>query len=78
MEKTSLLHPAGTHRADSLTPAEVRVLTGIAAGKSSREVAEQLFISKRTVDFHLASIFRFLGVGNRIQAINAARERGLL
>lgn len=78
MERTPLLHPTGTHRPDALTPAERRVLRGIAAGKSSREVAEQLFISKRTVDFHLASIYRFLGVANRIQAINAARERGLL
>lgn len=78
VEKSLLLHPTGTHRADRLTPAERRVLAGIAAGKSSREVAEQLFVSKRTVDFHLASIYRFLGVGNRIQAINAARERGLL
>lgn len=66
------------HRADRLTPAERRVLRGIAAGQSSREVAEQLFISKRTVDFHLANIYRYLQVSNRIQAINAARERGWL
>jgi len=66
------------HRADRLTPAEVRVLRGIAAGQSSREVADQLFISKRTVDFHLANIYRYLQVSNRIQALNAARERGWL
>lgn len=78
MQKSPLLHPAGTHRPDALTPAERHVLRGIAQGLSSKDVAEQLFISKRTVDFHLASIYRFLGVANRIQAINAARERGLL
>lgn len=66
------------HRPDALTPAERRVLRLIAQGLSSQQVAERLYLSRRTVDFHLFSIYRFLEVQNRIQAINAARERGWL
>lgn len=68
--------PAGKHRPEGLTPAERKVLRLIAQGLPSQQVAERLFVSRRTVDFHLCSIYRFLEVQNRIQAINAARERG--
>ena len=50
---------------DSLTAAERRVAEQIAGGATSREAAAALFISVRTVDTHMASIYRKLGVRTR-------------
>lgn len=56
-------HPEGS--LDDLTPQEKRVAEAVAEGASNREVAEALFLSPRTVEFHLASIYRKLGVPGR-------------
>ena len=61
-----------------LTKREVEVLTLVIEGKSSKEVAELLFVSKRTVDFHLANIYDKLNVTNRVQAFREATRRGLI
>ena len=61
-----------------LTKREVEVLMLVIEGKSSKEVADQLFVSKRTVDFHLANIYDKLNVTNRVQAFREATRRGLL
>jgi len=61
-----------------LTKREVEVLTLVIEGKSSKEVADQLFVSKRTVDFHLANIYTKLSVTNRVQAFREATRRGLI
>jgi DNA-binding CsgD family transcriptional regulator len=61
-----------------LTKREVEVLTLVIEGKSSKEVADQLFVSKRTVDFHLANIYDKLNVTNRVQAFREATRRGLI
>lgn len=61
-----------------LTRREVQVLTLIIEGRSSKEVAVFLYLSKRTVDFHLARIFEKLNVTNRVQAIRRAAELGLV
>ncbi len=60
-------------RLQKLSPREREVLDMIAAGLSSSEAARSLFCSKRTVDYHLYSIYRKLGVSNRVQAAMAAR-----
>jgi DNA-binding NarL/FixJ family response regulator len=61
-----------------LTKREVEVLTLVIEGKSSKEVADQLYVSKRTVDFHLANIYHKLQVNNRVQAFREATRRGLI
>ena len=61
-----------------LTKRQVEVLELVALGKSNAEVADVLFITKRSIDFHLASVNKRLGTHNRVEAINVARRRGLL
>lgn len=50
-----------------LSEREAQVARAVAAGKSNREVAEQLFISERTVKAHLGQVFAKLGVRDRVQ-----------
>jgi DNA-binding CsgD family transcriptional regulator len=48
-----------------LSPRELQVALLVVDGKTSRDVAGELFLSRRTVEFHLAAIYRKLGVANR-------------
>ncbi len=61
-----------------MTKREIEVLNLIGQGYSSREAAEALYVSKRTVDFHLANIYDKLEVNNRVQAFRAATRLGLI
>lgn len=61
-----------------LTKREIEVLTLVIEGKSSKEVADMLYVSKRTVDFHLANIYDKLQVSNRVQAFRRAARLGLI
>lgn len=61
-----------------LTPTEVKVLSLIAQGHASKEAADKLVVSKRTVDFHLANIYGKLKVRNRVQALRVATRLGLI
>ena len=63
---------------DGLTQREVEVLRQVAAGKSNREIAEELFISINTVLRHVNSIFGKTAAANRVAAATYARENGLL
>ena len=65
-------------RSVRLTRRELEVLTLVIEGKSSKDVADSLFVSKRTVDFHLANIYDKLQVSNRVQAFRRATRLGLI
>ncbi len=60
-----------------LTPAQANVLSLIAAGQSTSDVAGELRISERTVQKHLQRIYKGLGVGDRSAAIHRAWETTL-
>ncbi|MGH3510589.1 MAG: response regulator transcription factor, partial [Nocardioidaceae bacterium] len=65
---SSVVPTAPASLADGLlTAAELRVATAVRSGMSNREIAEALFLSVKTVEFHLGNIFRKLGVHNRTQ-----------
>lgn len=61
-----------------LTEREKDVLGLLDMGQSAKEMAESLFISSRTVNFHVANIYEKLEVKNRMQALNKARQLGLM
>jgi DNA-binding CsgD family transcriptional regulator len=60
-----------------LSPREAEVLALIAAGRSNREIAADLFISEKTVESHLASIYAKTGAENRAAAAAFAVRRNL-
>ena len=62
----------------ALTPRESEVLVAAAAGMSNSEIAWELSISENTVKFHLSSIYGKLRVNNRVSAIRAAIDKGIL
>lgn len=70
--------PTSQHLPEPLSPRELQVLQGIAAGLTNREIAEQLVISAETVKKHTGTIYSKLGVQNRTQAARRAREWRLL
>ena len=61
-----------------LSNREIEILRHIAEGNRTKEVANILFVSKRTIDYHLANAYQKLGVSNRIQAILLASRMGLI
>lgn len=61
-----------------LKKSELAVLKLVAAGKTNKEIAENLFVSLRTVEYRLTMIFKKLQVYSRIEAVQKIREIGLL
>ena len=72
------LTAARTDRPDGLTPRELEVVGLVAEGLTDAQVAERLFVSLRTVNAHLRSIYRKLDVRSRSAATRYAVEQGLV
>jgi DNA-binding NarL/FixJ family response regulator len=60
-----------------LTPRQAEVLRLLARGWTDAQIADELFLSRRTVHAHLREIFRKLGVSHRSAATRYAIEHGL-
>ena len=68
----------GEEQFDVLTPRELEVLKLIAEANTSKEIAEKLFISMKTVDRHRQNILDKLGMRDRVELTRYAIRRGLL
>ena len=69
---------SGNHNGDELSERERDVLRLIALGHTNAEVAEQLYISIRTVESHRAHIQQKLGLSSRAELVRYALEHGLV
>jgi DNA-binding CsgD family transcriptional regulator len=58
---------AATEGPAALTPRQRQICELAAAGKSNREIAQELFLSAKTVETHLLSSYRKLGVNGRTE-----------
>ena len=61
-----------------ITPRELEILERIAAGLSTRQIAEALFVSENTVKTHASRLFSKLEVNRRTQAVDVAKKMGLI
>ena len=61
---------------ESLTPSERSVAEMAAKGLTTKQVAEALFVSRQTVEFHLRHIYRKLDVRSRAELAKTMREHG--
>ena len=75
VESDTASAPAGL---EHLTARQIEVLRLVARGMTNAEIAEVLFLSRRTVHAHLRSIFHKLDVGHRSAATRFAIQHGLL
>jgi DNA-binding NarL/FixJ family response regulator len=69
---------SGEEQFDVLTPRELEVLKLIAEANTSKEIAEKLFISIKTVDRHRQNILDKLGMRDRVELTRYAIRRGLI
>ena len=68
---------ARPHRSP-LTPREIEVVRLVAAGKTNRVIAGELYVSEKTVDRHLSNVFTKLGISSRAGATAYAYEHALM
>jgi len=61
-----------------LTEREATVLNALVMGMRNKDIAGKLFITERTVKYHINGLFTKLRVSNRTQAVRAAVEQGLV
>ena len=60
-----------------LTPREAEVLVLLAAGRTNRQIGEELYVSDKTASVHVSNILRKLGVNSRVDAAAVAQRVGI-
>jgi DNA-binding NarL/FixJ family response regulator len=70
--------PAASRSLEELTDREREILTLLASGLSNAELAERLYVSETTVKTHVSAVLRKLRVRDRVQAVIAAYDGGLV
>src|SRR5438132_5854183 len=78
LERFAGSSPAQTRSLDDLTERELEILRLVAEGLSNAEIADRLVVGETTVKTHVSSVLRKLGVRDRVQAVIAAYDSGLV
>ena len=78
LERFGRSPPATAPSLDALTEREREILRLVAEGLSNAEIAERLVVGETTVKSHVSSVLRKLGVRDRVQAVIAAYDTGLV
>jgi len=68
----------GSEIRSRLTPRELEILLMVSQGLTMQQVGSRLGISPRTVETHVAKLYRKLGVRTRVQAVSRAAQLGLI
>ncbi|MDP7702044.1 LuxR family transcriptional regulator [Mycobacterium sp. TY815] len=82
LARTELLATGETARkrdcgtVDQLTPQELQIARFVSAGETNRSIATLMFLSPRTVDYHLRKIFTKLGLSSRAELIRMSLSQG--
>lgn len=61
-----------------LTSRERKILQFLAAGKSNKQIAADMFVCEKTIEFHLAKLYTKCGVRSRVATVVWAIQRGLI
>lgn len=78
VDRAAVTTPHATIAEDlGLTAREVEVLSQLALGRTDRQIADELYISKKTVSVHVSNILRKLDAVNRIEAAEIGQRAGL-
>jgi len=78
VEQETVDETAGAAEDDSLSAREREVLACIADGMTSREIAEKLVISVKTVERHRENIMAKLDIHNRVELVKYAMRKGII
>jgi DNA-binding NarL/FixJ family response regulator len=74
---SAVVLPSSPASALGLTPRELEILGQLADGMTDREIAEALFISKKTASVHVSNVLHKLDVTNRVEAGRIGQAHGL-
>ncbi|AWB46035.1 DNA-binding response regulator [Paenibacillus sp. CAA11] len=75
---SSVADASGKMAKPVLQERDLEMLNQIAMGKGNRQIAEQMCVSQRSLEYSLTHIFQKLGVKSRIEAVSKAKDLGLL
>lgn len=77
LSRTKKADNSTTPALEKLTPREMEVMLGLTAGKSNKEIADQLFLSENTIKYHVHSLLEKLNLKNRREVAKFAQKHGL-